>query len=119
NLSATSGLITLTDASGNKLAGSGTHALSVSGTLAQLNADLAHLSYTAGNSAGTDQVTVDVWDQAGMEGTRSIAMSVLTAPPAIILPASKTVTAGTASAVTGVSVSDLNAGTSGAMVLNL
>ena len=39
------------DSSGNKLAGSGTSAVHVSGTLSQINAELGTLSYAAGSSA--------------------------------------------------------------------
>jgi hypothetical protein len=44
-------------------------------TLNQLNADLAGLSYKAGG-AGSDIVTVDVWNQAGVEATKSFAVTI-------------------------------------------
>ena len=44
-------------------------------TLDQLNADLAGLAYKAGAS-GSDIVTVDVWNQAGVEGTASFGVTV-------------------------------------------
>lgn len=109
NLSAGSGTLSMTDANGNLLAGSGTHSMSVTGSLAQLNADLAHLSYVAGSSTGSDSVSVDVWDQAGLEAARTIAVSI-TAPattgPSILLPESESVTAGSTTVVSGVALSD-------------
>ena len=70
NVSDTSGLLGIT-VNGTKLAGSGTHSMSVTGTLAQINADLATLTYTAGSNAGGDSIIVDVWDQAGLEATKT------------------------------------------------
>jgi Ca2+-binding RTX toxin-like protein len=65
---------------GTKLAGSGTHAMSVTGTFAQINADLATLSYTAGSSTGTDSISVNVWDQAGLSSTKSVGVTVSPEP---------------------------------------
>ena len=111
-LSAGSGLLTITDASGNKAAGSGTHALTYYGTLTQLATELAHLSYTAGSSAGSDSITVDVLDQAGLEQIKSIAVTVTAAPPptptgpAITVPALVTVAPTASTTVSGISVVD-------------
>ena len=55
--------------------------ISVTGTLAQLNADLAGLSYTAGNGQGADTITVDVLNQAGVEATKTINVTVNAAAP--------------------------------------
>src|SRR6185312_13670656 len=49
-------------------------AIHVSGTLSQINAELATLSYTAGGA--NDSVTIDVWDQGGVEATRSVGVTV-------------------------------------------
>src|SRR5262249_17260404 len=75
NVSAGPGVVAMT-ANGSRVAGSGTHAISVTGTLAQINAELATLSYSAGSSAGNDVLTIDVWDQAGLEGTKSFDIAV-------------------------------------------
>jgi serralysin len=110
NVSAGTGFVTMTDASGAKVAGSGTHALSVTGTLAQINADLGHLGYTAGGSAGTDSVLIDVWDQAGIEASKSIAITVSSAAP---LPAAMPVikiAATDADPVIAVNGTSINAG---------
>ena len=47
-----------------------------SGSLAQINADLATLQYTAGSNSGSDTITVDVWDQAGVEVTKTIPVTI-------------------------------------------
>lgn len=126
NLGATSGLIAMTNGSGTLVAGSGTHAMSVLGTLAQINADLTTLSYTAGSSAGTDSISVDVWDQVGLEGTKSTAVTVkaptttTSSGPIITAPASDSVSAQSTSTVGGVSVTDAFAAINpGTLLLNL
>ena len=102
-----------------------------SGTLAQINADLATLSYTAGPNSGSDTITIDVWNQAGVEVKKTIAVTVNATPaptqsstatpnPVITLPASDVVTAGTTSAISGISVADPWAASSpGTLALNL
>lgn len=85
NVTTTEGTVAMKDASGNLVAGSGTSGIHLSGTLAQINADLATLSYTAGTANAS--VTVDVWDQAGVEATKLIGVTV-TAPQSstIVIP---------------------------------
>ncbi len=121
NLSATLGLLAMTSG-GARLAGSGTHAMSVTGTLAQINADLATLTYTAGSTAGGDTINLDVWDQAGLEGTKSLEVTVTATStgPVISVPASDSVAAGSATAVAGISVTDAYAASSpGNVVLDV
>src|ERR1019366_3366702 len=50
-----------------------------SGSLAQINADLATLSYIAGANAGSDTTTADVWNQAGVEIKETIPVTVAAA----------------------------------------
>src|ERR1019366_2777475 len=50
-----------------------------SGSLDQINADLATLSYTAGANTGSDTITVDVWNQAGVEVKEAIPVTVTAA----------------------------------------
>ncbi len=59
--------------------------ISVTGTLAQLNADLAGLSYTAGAGQGVDTIAVDVLNQAGVEVTKTIGVTVnaVASPPPV------------------------------------
>ncbi|HEY1931240.1 MAG TPA: type I secretion C-terminal target domain-containing protein [Acetobacteraceae bacterium] len=82
--------------------------MQISGTLAQINAELATLTFIAGSNAGTDGITVDAWNQAGVEKTQSIAVTINPAPtgPQIAMPASETVTDGSTTAISGVSIID-------------
>lgn len=74
NVTTSGGTVSMTDANGNAVPGSGTSGIHTSGTLAQINAELAGLSYNPGSNGGS--VTVDVWDQSGAEATKSFAVSV-------------------------------------------
>ena len=74
NVTTSGGTVSMEDANGNALPGSGSGAIHVSGTLAQLNADLAGLTYNPGSNGGS--VAVDIWDQAGVEATKSFAVTV-------------------------------------------
>jgi hypothetical protein len=78
NLTATAGTISATDSTGHVLAGSGTSAIHVSGSLATLNADLAHLTFSS-STVGTSKLTVDVWDQGGVEAKSAISIAVQSA----------------------------------------
>ena len=92
--------------------------MSVTGTLAQINADLATLTYTAGSGAGGDTININVWDQAGLEAPRPSRSPSPRPPttqphthhastgPTIAAPASESVATGSVTAVTGVSVTD-------------
>jgi hypothetical protein len=100
--------------------------LTISGTLAQINAGLAGLSFIAGSTSGSDGITVDAWNQAGVEKTQTIsitispASTISPADPIITAPASESATTGSTIAITGVSVNDVFAATNpGTMVLNL
>ncbi len=128
NLSDGSGLLTITDASGNKAPGSGTHAITFNGTFAQITTELAHLTYTAASSVGSDTITVNVWDQAGLETTQTIQVSVAAAPvstpspsgPVITVPGALTVAPKSSTAVNGISVTDAFAASNpGSMILNI
>jgi hypothetical protein len=120
NVTTTGGTVAMKDASGNPVTRSGTGAIQIAGTLAQINADLATLSYTAG--AANASVTVDIWDQAGVEATKLIGVTVpgVLPNPVVTVPASETVTAGATAAFAGVSVSDpWAAGNPGTLALNV
>jgi hypothetical protein len=99
--------------------------LTISGTLAQINADLAGLSFTAGTTAGSDGLTVDAWNPAGVERTQTISITISPAAPTptgpiIAAPASERATTGSTITIAGVSVTDAFAATNpGTMVLNL
>lgn len=124
NLSASTGLLTMTDASGSPLPGSGTSSITVTGSLAQINADLATLSYTAADTAGSkDSITADIRDQQGIEAVRSIGINIAAPAPSgpmIAVPAAKDLPAGSAATIGGVSVTDAFAASNpGPMLVNL
>lgn len=119
----------------------------VSGSLSQINAALANLTYTAAANGGSDTITIDVWNPSGYEATKTITIngngSTTSATPTasptptptptatptvtgpqdltVILPsAAPTVASGSNSAISGVSISDPWASSnSGSMALNV
>jgi hypothetical protein len=123
NLSATAGTLAMT-ANGQAVAGSGTDAISISGTLAQLNADLATLNFHAPTTAGTDTVSINVWNQAGVQVTQSTSIGVTGAAPtsndlSVTVPASLS-TAASGTVQVADSISDAWAAANpGNMTLNL
>lgn len=126
NVASIAGAFTMTDGTGNRLTGSSTQAIFVSGTLAQLNAELATLSYTAGATAGHDQLSITITDQSGTDFNVAIQVSVATgaAPspsgPSISAPSTETVAAGQRVSVSGVQVADAYAASHpGQLALNV
>lgn len=122
NVTATVGTIAMTDASGNVVAGSGTAGIHVSGTLSQINADLATLTYTAGSANGS--VTVDVRDQAGVEATKLIGVTVTARDPlpnpVVSVPGTKMMAPTATVTIGGVSISDAWAASNpGTLALNV
>ena len=71
------GTISTTDAWGNPQQGSGAGGLTLSGTVWQVNADVANLQY----SGGTDTLTFTASDQAGNSASASIAVNGSSTPP--------------------------------------
>lgn len=72
NLSAASGTLEISEG-GSTLTG---HSLNLTGSLSQLNADLATLHYQAANLVGVDTVTVSAWNQAGVSSTHALTVHV-------------------------------------------
>jgi hypothetical protein len=66
-VTASDGTLSMTSG-GAALSGSGTNTIVDSGSLAQINADLATLTYSG---SGSGSVDLDVWDQAGVEASQS------------------------------------------------
>ena len=87
NVIATGGTVSMLDSSGNRLAGSGTSGIHVSGTLSQINAELKTLNYAAGSTAGGGSVVVDIWDQAGVEATKTVGVTIKSAMTTISIAA--------------------------------
>jgi hypothetical protein len=76
NVNATSGSVTMLEGNGNPLPGSGTGSIQYNGTLNQVNAALATLTFTAGSSPGTSTVSINVWNQVGENITQDTFVSV-------------------------------------------
>jgi hypothetical protein len=89
---------------GGTITGAGTTTLTIAGTLAQVNADLATLTYQAG-AAGSDSIAVATSDDRGGSTDNTIAVTV-NSQLATAAPTSVSGLAGTAIAVSGISVSD-------------
>jgi hypothetical protein len=127
NVASIAGAFTMTDGTGKHLSGSGAQAIFVSGTLAQLNAELATLSYTAGATAGHDQLSITVTDQSGNNFNVAVQGSIATGAvppppsgPSISAPSSETVAAGQRVSVSGVQVTDAYAASHpGQLALNV
>ena len=95
-------------ATGSGISGSGTTDLTITGSLSQVDADLSTLTYQAATgSVSSDTITIATSDGRGGSSTATIAVHVNQAPVET-LPGSQTVTAGTAKAITGISVTDSN-----------
>jgi hypothetical protein len=108
NVTVTSGTVSMTDASGRAVAGSGTNGIHISGTLAELNAELATLGYHGASTPGRQTLTVDVWNQGGVEVTNltSIDVSAGSTGMSIATPASISLARNSAVQVSGVSIND-------------
>jgi hypothetical protein len=103
--------ITLSDASGllsatgGGVTGSGTKSLKVVGSLSLVNSDLATLADIE-STAGSDHIRINATDSVGGAAAQvSIALTI-NGLPAITAPASATVHKGTATAISGVSISE-------------
>jgi autotransporter passenger strand-loop-strand repeat protein len=87
------------------ISGSGTTSLTISGSLSEVNADLATLQDTDG-TAGTDTISINATDSNGVSGqTDTIAVTV-NGVPVISAPASVVVGEGAQSPVGGVTLSE-------------
>jgi hypothetical protein len=76
NVSCTTGTLTMKDQNGNPVSGSGSNSLQFSGTLSQVNATLATLTYTAGDSTGSDTVAINVWNQIAENTTQDTFVTI-------------------------------------------
>jgi beta-glucanase (GH16 family) len=110
-VSDTTGVLKTSATSGVTEQGESSKALTLTGTLAAVNAELATLAYVAGTVAGTDLIRVSANDAAGDQGISSVGVTV-TAPvvstPIMNTPASLALAATTTKALTGISVTDSN-----------
>jgi hypothetical protein len=76
NVNCTSGTLTMKDQNGNAVSGSGSNSLQFSGTLSQVNAALATLTYAAGASTGSDTVAINVWNQIAENTTQDTFVTI-------------------------------------------
>ena len=95
----------LLSASGGGVSGSGTTRLTITGSLDQLDADLATLTDTSG-SAGTDTIRIAVTDSLGGQAAPGAIAVTTNGAPKIAAPSSVRVLQGEATAVSGVVVSE-------------
>jgi hypothetical protein len=109
-LSDTTGLLSAIASAGATVSGAGTTKLTLSGSLAAVNAELATLTYTGAfsNAPLTDIVTVATNDGRGGSNTHSIAVTV-DQPPVATVPAAALIQTGVAAALSGFSVADPDA----------
>ncbi|HEV2677094.1 MAG TPA: hypothetical protein VGV37_21370, partial [Aliidongia sp.] len=113
--------VTLTDTTGS-LSATGTgvsgsvHDLVITGTVAQVNADLATLKDQSG-TAGGDTITVNATDSLGSNAAQTTIGVTTNGPPVTTVPGAQTVVAGAATGISGVSVAD--AASSGTVTLTL
>jgi hypothetical protein len=108
SVASTGGAIAMTDAGGTAVAGSGSASIFVQGTFAQINAELATLTYTAGATTVAGQISLEVYDQLGLSATAALPISVAGgAPPA---PPTITGTAGDDNIVATLNNTTINSG---------
>lgn len=120
-VSDSNGLLSASPTTGVTATGEGTTALTLSGNLVAINADLASLTYQATQATGTDWLWVSAQGTTGGQGVSPVVMTI-TAPtvpvaPVVTAPTSFTVAAGTSQALSGFSVTD--SGASGGVTVTL
>ena len=75
-----SGVLSMVDAAGNAVPGSGGHSIALTGSLAAVNAELATLTYTGPSYAANDAITVAASDNFGAASTHTISVPVTVEP---------------------------------------
>jgi len=76
----TAGLLSMVDASGNAVAGSGGNGIVLTGSVASVNAELATLTYTGPAYATNDAITIAATDADGGSSTQTISVPVAALP---------------------------------------
>ncbi|TWB37238.1 autotransporter-associated beta strand repeat-containing protein [Nitrospirillum pindoramense] len=117
-VSATQGNVAVTASGGATLAGNGTGSLTITGTLADVNATLASLTYaTTATTTGSDTITVSANDGGtsriggAKSTTQTIAVSLTgNDTPVVTVPSAQSYNDTNAHAITGISVSDTLSG---------
>ena len=126
-LSVPSGALTATSAGGVTVAGSGTGSMTLTGSIANVNAFIAgsNVTFTTALNA-TSNVTLTVGiDDGGNTGsggaqtnstTVTLSVAAINDAPSITAPGSISVTEGVATSLTGISFADVDAGSAGVTV---
>ncbi|HYC01897.1 MAG TPA: hypothetical protein VED40_01305 [Azospirillaceae bacterium] len=105
-LTPSNGTVTANANGGGATIGTATgNAVTVSGSVAAVNTALTTVSFT-GRAQGSGSITVKTSDGAGGEDTDVVNFAVTNNAPVNTLPGIPTVTAGTATAITGITVDD-------------
>ena len=133
-ISDSTGILRTSSVAGVTEAGEGSNALTLTGSLAAVDAELASLTYQAGSAAGSDWLWVSANDASGGQGightvvtaTPPVAVTVPVVPPivtppvvspppaapsvpVVVAPAAMSLAAGSTQALTGVTVADSQA----------
>jgi len=114
-VSDTNGLLAATTAGaggGGLVIGSGTGQLLITGTLAQVNADLATLTYQAGPGV-SDAISLKTMDTLGASDTHKLSVSVAPVPSVLVPKGTLSIQATQSTALSGISLFDPAAATSG------
>ncbi len=95
----------LLSATGGGISGSGTTHLTITGSLAQVNADLSTVTDTA-RSAGADTISISASDSLGGEAPPAMIGVTANGPPAVTAPSKLTTSPGQETAIAGVRLSE-------------
>ena len=117
-ISDTAGALSATASGAGTVGGAGSHKLTLTGGLADLNAELAGLTYSAA-SAGSDTVAVNATGANNASVTQSIAVTTDAVPqttPVLNAPATTVLISGQPSGIGGISISDPYAEATGQQV---
>jgi len=110
-LTDTSGRLSATNAGGGTVTGAGTNDLVISGSLAQVNADLATLTYLS-NTPGTDAIHLNAVDSLGSTTLQAaVPVTVVpVVPPVITVPTDATIVKpGVTTSIASVTIGDTDA----------
>jgi hypothetical protein len=109
-LSDATGLLSATASAGATVAGAGTTSLTLSGSLAAVNTELASLTYTGASSNAPQTDTIDVATNDGRGGSDDHKITVtVDQPPATTVPGSQKIVTGIVTPIAGLSVADPDA----------
>jgi hypothetical protein len=108
-VSDTTGLLNTQAESGVAVKGEDSNALTLTGTVAELNTELATLTYTAGSAAATDWLWVSATGPNGTQGLGHVVVTTTLAAistPVVDPPATISVVTGSAAAISDVAITD-------------